>query len=43
MGLSSNHLTRSFEDFAKDAVKSSVVSETAYVLVSLRNLQFFII
>ena len=34
MGLSSNHLTRSFEDFFKDAIKSSVVSETAYVLVS---------
>ena len=37
MRLSSNHLSRSFEDFAKAAIKFSTVSETA---CHLHNLQF---
>ena len=33
-------LNRSFEDFSKDAVKPFISLETAYGVVSLRNLQF---
>ena len=32
--LSSNHFSRSFEDFFKDDIKSSILSETAYGVVS---------
>ena len=34
MRLSSNHLGRSFEDFSKDAIESSILSEIAYGVVS---------
>ena len=33
MRLSSNHLGRSFEDFSKDAIESSILSDIAYGVV----------
>ena len=35
MRLSSQHLCRSIEDFSKDAIKSSILLETVYGVVSL--------
>ena len=34
MRLSSNHLSSSFEDFSKDDIKSSVLPEIAYGVIS---------
>ena len=38
MRLSSQHLCRSIEDFSKDAIKSSILLETVYGVVSLPKL-----
>ena len=37
MKLSSSHLSRSFEDFYKDAIKSSILSGTAYTAHKMKK------